>query len=465
LPNFRSDDNSIRIRQRDSTEGDSANHHDPIRKNRVNNGERVHIIGIGDDGLEGLSATTRRLIEQAELLVGDEATLALVPTDDVGDAERLVVGTDLDQAVSAISQSKGRRVAVLAYGDPLFYGLARYLCDKLGKDRFDVAPHVSSMQLAFARVMESWEDAYLTNLAGQSLGSVIEKIRVSHKVGLFTTDDCTPARLAEALLERGINYFSAYVCENLGSPDERVTQGELSDIAQHTFSPLNVMILVRHDDAPDRPGEATQLRRFGNPEDAFSQSKPKHGLLTPTEVRAMALAELDIRSDSIIWDVGAGSGSVSIEAAQLAPQGVAYAIEKDSEDHELIGENSRRFGVSNVVAVLGQAPQAWDDLPDPHCVFVEGSGREVSRIVELAFDRLAAGGRLVANVGSIENLADVHRTLSQRTSQVKVWMVNLARGTFQLERVRFAALNPTFLLAAVKQNKKVKKSKSQKVKK
>ena len=114
--------------------------------------------------------------------------------------------------------------------------------------------------------------------------------------------------------------------------------------------------------------------------------------------------------------------------------------------------------------MLGQAPQAWDDLPDPHCVFVEGSGREVSRIVELAFGRLVAGGRLVANVGSIENLADVHRTLSQQTSQVKVWMVNLARGTFQLERVRFAALNPTFLLSAVKQNKKVKKSKSKKVK-
>jgi precorrin-6Y C5,15-methyltransferase (decarboxylating) len=419
-------------------------------RTNVSNGERVHIIGIGDDGLEGLSATTRQLIEQAELLVGDEATLALVSPDDVGNVERLVVGTDLDKAVSALSQSEGRRVVVLAYGDPLFYGLARYLFDKLGKDRFDVAPHVSSMQLAFARVMESWEDAYLTNLAGQSLGSVIEKIRVSHKVGLFTTDDCTPARLSEALLERGINYFSAYVCENLGSPDERVTQGELSDIAQHTFSPLNVMILIRHGDAPDQPGVATHLRRFGNPEDAFSQSKPKHGLLTPAEVRAMALAELDIRSDSIIWDVGAGSGSVSIEAAQLAPQGIAYAIEMDSEDHELIGENSRRFGVSNVVAVLGQAPQAWDDLPDPHCVFVEGSGREVSRIVELAFGRLVAGGRLVANVGSIENLADVHRTLSQQTSQVKVWMVNLARGTFQLERVRFAALNPTFLLSAVK---------------
>ena len=421
----------------------------PKGKTDVSNGDRVHIVGIGDDGLDGLAAATRQLVEQADLLVGDDLTLSLVPAQATS-AKRLTVGADLDQAVEAIATSQGRRVTVLAYGDPLFYGFARYLCDKLGKDRFYVAPHVSSMQLAFARVMESWEDAYLTNLANQPLGAVIDKIRVADKVGLFTTDDCSPARLAEALLECGIDYFSAYVCENLGSPDERVTQGKLSEIAQHTFSPLNVMILVRQADVPDQPTDQAKLRRFGNPEDAFLQSKPKRGLLTPAEVRCMALAELDIRPDSIIWDVGAGSGSVCIEAARLATNGTAYAIEQDAEDYELIGKNMRRFGVTNVTAVLGQAPQAWEDLPNPHCVFVEGSGREISRIVELAYQRLVPGGRLVANVGSIENLAEVHRTLSHHTSQVKVWMVNLARGTYQLERVRFDAINPTFLLSATK---------------
>lgn len=413
----------------------------------MNDYPKIPIIGIGDDGLDGVSAAARALIHEAQLLVGAEQTLALVPNSG---AERLVVGANLDAAVERVSASGGKRIAVLASGDPLFYGLARYLSDKLGKDRFQVVPHVSSMQLAFARVMESWEEAYLTNLANHSLETVLEKIRTAEKAGLFTTETHPPAAVARALLDRGIDYFSAYICENLGSPDERVTHAELADLVQHAFSPLNVMILVRKPDAPDRPREAAGHRLFGNPDEAFLQSKPKLGLLTPAEVRSLALAEMDLGPQSIVWDVGAGSGSVSIEAAQLAPEGTVYAIEMDAEDHELIGENVQRFAVNNVVAVFGKAPEAWADLPDPHAVFAQGSGREISRIVDLAFARLRPGGRLVASVGSIENLSDVHRTMSRNTPHVKVWMLNIARGTYQLERVRFDALNPTFLLALVK---------------
>src|SRR5204863_3633341 len=143
-------------------------------------------------------------------------------------AERAAVGANLDDVVSRITLAPAARIAVLASGDPLFYGLARYLCDKLGKDRFAVVPHVSSMQLAFARVMESWDEAYLTDLANHPLEVVVERIRTAQKVGLFTTETSTPAAVARALLDRGIDYFSGYVCENLGSPDERVTTGELS---------------------------------------------------------------------------------------------------------------------------------------------------------------------------------------------------------------------------------------------
>ena len=113
-------------------------------------------------------------------------------------------------------------------------------------------------------------------------------------------------------------------------------------------------------------------------------------------------------------------------------------------------ENAERFGVSNLVAVLGRAPDAWNDLPAPDSIFVGGSGREISQLVDLAYDRLRPRGRLVANVGSIENLAEVHATLHRRVADVKVWMINVARGTYQLERVRFDALNPTFLLSIVK---------------
>jgi precorrin-6Y C5,15-methyltransferase (decarboxylating) len=407
----------------------------------------IHVIGIGDDGLEAVPASVRQIIDKAELLLGTDRTLALVPTSK---ADRQVISSDLGQLVATIEGAGERRVAMLIYGDPMFYGLARYVCDRLGKDRFVVIPHVSSMQLAFARVMESWEDAYLTDLAKHPLDAVLEKIRTATKVGLFTTDQTGPGQVANALLERHIDYFTAYVCENLGARDERVTRGTLAEIAAQRFDPLNVMILVRDPDAPDRPREAVGRRLFGNPDEAFLQSKPKYGLLTPAEVRAIALAQMDIAPSSIVWDVGAGSGSVSIEAAQMAPDGHVYAIEMDAEDHGLIRQNADRFGVANVTAVLGRAPEACDELPDPDAVFIAGGGREVTRISEYAFSRLRPHGRLVVNIVSIDHLAELRNALARKTRDIHIWLVNLSRTTDQLDRLSFDPLKPSFLLAVTK---------------
>ncbi len=409
--------------------------------------QRIQIIGIGDDGLEGLTPTARQLVGEADLLLGARQALAAVTGSR---AERVEIGAGLDAIVGKIDQAKNKRIVVLATGDPLFYGTARYLCDRLGKERFEVTPHVSSMQLAFARVKESWDDAYLTSLANQPLELVVEKTRTAAKVGLFTSEESPPSAVAKALLDRKIDYFTAYVCENLGSPDERVTQGELADIAEQDFSPLNVMILVRKPGVPDRPAAMAGKRLFGNPDEEFLQSQPKRGLLTPAEVRAIALAELDLGPTSTIWDVGAGSGSVAIEAAQLASGGQVFAIEMDPEDYQLIASNAERFGVTNLTPILGKAPEAWESLPPPDAVFVGGTGRHVSRIVELAFDKLRRGGRLVANVGSVENLAAVRDILQKKSGDCQVWMINISRGTDQMDRLRFEAMNPTFLVGAKK---------------
>jgi precorrin-6Y C5,15-methyltransferase (decarboxylating) len=408
---------------------------------------KINIVGIGDDGLEGLTSSARLLVEQAELLVGPKHALSAAASDK---AEKLEIGGDLDAIVKKIEAANNKRVVVLTAGDPLFYGTARYLCDRLGKERFEVTPHVSSMQLAFARVKESWDDAYLTSLATQPLELVVEKARTASKVGVFTTDAAPPSVVAGALLDRKIDYFTAYVCENLGSPDERVTHEELAEIAKLDFSSLNVLILVRKPDVPDRPPAMLGKRLFGNPDEEFLQSQPKRGLLTPAEVRAIALAMLDIGPTSTIWDVGAGSGSVAIEAAQIASGGRVFAIEMDPEDYALIASNADRFGVRNLTPILGKAPEAWSGIAPPDAVFVGGTGRQVRRIVELAFEQLRPGGRLVANVGSIENIAAVREVLQSKAGDAQVLMVNLARGNDQLERLNFESLNPTFLVSAIK---------------
>ncbi len=407
---------------------------------------KVHIVGIGDDGVDGMTAQARRLLEAADLLLGPESCAALLPAPL---AARLQASVSLEELIERIEAATSQQIVVLASGDPLFYGTARHVCAKLGKDRFEVVPHVSSMQLAFARVKESWEDAFLANLSGQSIERVIDRIRSSETVGLFTSEQWPPSAVARTLLEEGISYFGAYVCENLGSPDERVTQGSLADIAAETFGPLNVMILVRKARTADAPGQVG-TRLFGNPDESFLQSRPKRGLLTPAEVRSLALAELGLRPDSIIWDVGAGSGSVSLEAAQLARNGMVYAIEMDPDDHRLILANAERFGVKNLEAVLGCAPEAWANLPDPDAIYVGGSGRDVAMLVEKAWGRLRVGGRLVTACNSIENLAAVHSLLRAHSGDASYWLVTIARGIEQMDRIRFESLNPSFLIAATK---------------
>jgi precorrin-6Y C5,15-methyltransferase (decarboxylating) len=408
--------------------------------------DKVHIVGIGDDGVEGITAQARRIVEAADLLIGPAACGPLLPGPL---RDRLQTVGGLEELVERIEAAGDQRVVVLASGDPLFYGTARYVCGRLGKDRFEVVPHVSSMQLAFARVKESWEEAFLANLAGQSIERVIDRIRSCDTAGLFTSEQWPPEAVARALLDEGIHAFQAYVCENLGSPDERVTQGSLADIARESFGPLNVMILVRKAPVADPPGSIGR-RLFGNPDESFLQSRPKRGLLTPAEVRSLALAQLALRGDSVVWDVGAGSGSVGLEAARLAVDGTVHAIEMDPDDHQLILENARRFGVTNLHAVLGRAPEAWADLPDPDAVYVGGSGRDVAMLVAAAWDRLASGGRLVTACNSIENLAAVHALLRSRSADAAYWMVNIARGIEQLDRIRFEAINPMFLIAGTK---------------
>jgi len=411
---------------------------------------KLVILGIGDDGLAGLTELARRQVMDADLILAAPSTLTLLESVRT---KKHALEADMSLALRQVREAlEYSNPVLISSGDPLFYGVARYLCDRLGKDVFEVVPHVSSMQLAFARIKESWEDAYLTNLAGRPVEAVIDRIRTAEKIGLFSSEECPPARLAKELLERGIDYFRAYVCENLGSPDERVTQCELADLTTMEFNPLNVMILIRKPNRPDRASRASRHRLFGNPDDAFAQTLPKRGLVTQAEVRSIALAQLDIRSTSIVWDIGAGSGSVAIEAAQLAHLGTVYAIEPEPADIALIQANAEEFGVPNVRALQGRAPEVLATLPEPDAIFVGGTGRQVDLVLSEAYSRLIQGGSMAVNVATIEGLATAYHTLKNLAGEVRILNISFARGIEQMDRLRFEAINPTFLLAVTKRD-------------
>lgn len=409
---------------------------------------KIHVIGVGSDGQAGLTGRARELLAAAQVVVGADSTLALLPEVK---AERFRIGPDLQEVVRFLEGNLGRqRIVVVAGGDPLFYGVARFLCDRVGKDHFEVLPHVSSMQLAFARIKESWEEAYLTNLATHSLDAVLDKIRTAEVVGLFTTEQDSPPRVARQMLARGLDYFRAYVCENLGGPDERVTQGELTEIQDMEFDPLNVLILKRKPDRPDLPALPTRFRRFGNPDDVFAQSRPKSGLITQAEVRAVGLAQLALHPGSIVWDVGAGSGSVAIEAAQLAYPGMVFAIEQDVADYHLIVANAETFGVRNLKAIHGTAPAVFEGLPAPDAIFIGGTGKEVGRLLDASFRALRPGGRMAINVATMETIGATYNMLKELTRPVEVLLINIARGVEQMETLRLEAVNPTVLFSVGK---------------
>ena len=219
------------------------------------------------------------------------------------------------------------------------------------------------------------------------------------------------------------------------------------------FNALNVLILIRKPNRPDRASRAGRHRLFGNPDDAFAQTLPRRGLITQSEVRAIALAQLDIRATSTVWDIGAGSGSVAIEAAQLAHLGMVYAVEPEPSDIALIQANAEAFGVPNVRPVLGRAPEVLGGLPEPDAVFVGGTGRQADQVLSVAYGRLCSGGTLAVNVATIEGLASAYHALKSLAGEVRVWNVGIARGIEQMERLRFEALPPTFLLAVTKRDR------------
>ncbi|HUY87852.1 MAG TPA: precorrin-6y C5,15-methyltransferase (decarboxylating) subunit CbiE [Pirellulales bacterium] len=388
----------------------------------------VVVVGIGDNGADSLSRDALRRVADAELLLGGERQLSFFADHP---AEKLAIRDNLKE-IAARLQAETRRVVVLASGDPLFHGIAGYLAAKIGRDRLEILPNISSMQLAFARIKESWHDAALVSCHAKPLEDALDVIRDAKKVGIFTDNENTPARIARELLKAGIGGFLAHVCENLGGAEERVSSWNLEELAERSFSPLNVLVLTKKATAP-----SFQRRDWtvGIPEEAFYQRQPLKGLITKTDVRVLSLAKMRLRPGNVVWDVGAGSGSVSIEAALLGAK--VWAVEKNKEDCEIIRRNIEKFDTPQVTVVHGIAPAALAELPAPDAVFIGGSGGEMSEIIRLCRERLSPGGRLVINVATLENLG-------QAPAQ-DVTLVQISRTRPILDLHRFEALNPVFI--------------------
>lgn len=413
--------------------------------------DKIYIIGVAPGGPASLLPEARRLVKRAEVVFGAERLLKMFPS--LG-AEKLSIKNNLATVAELIMANLGKkRMVVLASGDPGFYSVARYLTSKLGKDAFEIMPNVSAMQVAFARIGESWDDAALTSVHSRPIESVVEMVRSNRKIGLFTDDRHTPGEIARVLEEHGIDNCRAYVCQDLGTDKESIIATDLYRLKGMEFSPLNVMILIGDAQKPGENAPAQQL--LGIAEESFQQPTAGRGLITKLEVRAISLAKLGLTENSIVWDIGAGSGAVAIEASLLAGKGTVFAIEKSNEAVSAIRENIRRFSRHNIKVIQAFAPDSLEELPDPNAVFIGGSGGNLSEISGVACRRLKPGGRIVVNAATLETLYAAVNGLKEYGFAVEVTLVNVARSKDISNLTRLEALNPVFVITGWQETGKI----------
>ena len=416
------------------------------------------IIGVLDDGAASLGAQALQHLRQAQVVIGAQRTLALFAQTIAADALQRDMGGALGQVAEWVRQARadGLRVVLLATGDPLCYGIAPFLAARLCVEAIEVLPNVSTLQLACARLKLPWQDMRLASVHAKDAGewavgsapshglyALLRDIRQYDRLAVLTSPDNTPERIARMLVAEGLDEdFEMAVAERLCLPDERVVQGlPVRVLAQARFADPNVVLLWRR-----TPRTLPVL--FGVADDQFAQRSPEKGLITKNEVRAVSLARMQLRENSVVWDIGAGSGAVGLEAARLCRQGHVYAIEKNADDVENVRTNRAAWGVGNVTVVHGKAPEGLDAWMDPDAVFIGGSGGELAELIALVLRRLRPQGWLVMNFVTLENLGTAVECLKALGAEWDVVQLQAARSKPILHMHRMAAENPVWVVCA-----------------
>lgn len=353
----------------------------------------ITIIGIGDDGLDGLPEKTRALISHGDLLVGGERHQAMV-ADFAGD--RLTWAGGLDAAMTTMENWRGKNVIVLATGDPMCFGAGTTLQRRFDADEIDVIPHVSAFSLAAAKMKWSLPDCDTLTLHGRPVENIQRFIHPGARLIALSWDGTTPGKVAGILSARGFGDSTISVFEHMGGPTEKAILAKAQDWVVQDVAMLNTICV----DCQASKHALVQPLTPGLPEDAYDHDR----LITKREVRAVTLARLMPGPDQLLWDVGAGAGSVAIEWMRAARGASAIAIEKNQKRRAMAAANAHTLGVPGLKIIDGLAPDCFNDdafQETPDAIFI-GGGVSVPGLIDSAMGHLKQGGRLVANAVTVE---------------------------------------------------------------
>lgn len=369
----------------------------------------LSVIGVGEEGLEGLSSTARSLIAQAEYVFGGARHLALVASLPQGICTAWP--TPFSEGVRQVLSLRGRPVVVLASGDPFFYGVGGVLARHLGGEEMLCLPTVSSVTLACARLGWAREQCHVVSVCGRPVARVRPFLQPQARLFVLSADAATPRQLSEWLVGLGLGSVRCHVLEALGGAGERCRSFIAEDGPPPDVGALNLLAL----EVPANVGAVCLPRSAGLPDSCFEHD----GQLTRQEIRAITLSALAPRAGELLWDIGGGAGSVSIEWMLAAPECRAIAIESVAGRAARIVRNAQALGVPDLKVVQARAPQGLEGLDTPDAVFV-GGGASRAGVLEQAWAALRPRGRMVVNAVVVE-------TESRLLQAVQEWGGRLTR--------------------------------------
>lgn len=410
---------------------------------------QIHVIGMGLDGVAGLSPTARSQLEAATCIAGGDRYLQLCRESlDLSQVQTIPIAGDMEAWLEKVEASSNcESLVVLASGDPLFFGIGRLLRKRFDPDTLVFHPHVSSIQLAFSRLRLPWQSATVISVHGRIADNLDKPLQQGKSpIAILTDGTYTPGAIAKTILDlRPPVQYKIWVCSELGSPSEQVV-GMLPEAAvDATFPQPNVVIL----EAVATPNQNGSPPLLGIPDSDLHTFTDRPGLMTKQEIRVLSLAMLRLQPSQVVWDIGSGSGSIAVEIARLLPDARVYAIEKTAAGVDTIAKNRDRFHLTNLEIVHGCAPEILANLPVPQRIMVGGGGRQLPAILEVATTAIAPGGVLVGNFATIEAYNSAQSYLIERNWQVQSIQANISRSVALKESTRFVPLNPVMILQGI----------------
>jgi len=401
----------------------------------------ISVIGLGLSPGD-LTTEHERIIQKADILIAGKRHLAFFE-DHPGLKKEITA--KIDTVIQFIKDHvQTHTIAVISSGDPLFYGIGSTLIRALGPDQVHIYPNISTVAAAFSRIKSSWHDARIVSLHGRNRQNALLDILLENpKVAVYTDSHKNPAWLARFLLAKGVFDFEMWVLERLGTDSEKVACFDLAQAAGMHFADPNLVVLM-HRPVAEAPFPKLRL---GLPEQFYAH---EGGLITKPEVRAVTLSKLRLCSKHILWDLGAGSGSVAIEASLFVRKGQIFAVEKEENRTRHIEINQKRFKVENLNIVHTTLPAGLDELPRPDRVFIGGGGPDLARIISAATVHLKPDGVIVVNTVILTHVGTAMTELEKAGFTVDVIQVQVNRRKPMPHGERFQAENPVWIVSATR---------------